>query len=67
MAVSAADVGVTFADCCILFCVRKQLEVNENFGKPVSLQKVKSAVQSVMQQRQRQNNMMGAVADVARR
>ena len=49
------------------YCTCAQLEVNEEFGKPVALQKVKSAVQSVMAQRQRQNNMVGAVADAARR
>ena len=44
-----------------------QLEINEDFGKPHKLAKVKAAVQSVMAQRQRQNNMLGAVADAVRR
>jgi hypothetical protein len=44
-----------------------QLEINEHFGKSHKLAKVKAAVQSVMAQRQRQNNMMGAVTDAIRR
>jgi hypothetical protein len=44
-----------------------QLEINEDFGKQHKLAKVKAAVQSVMAQRQRQSNMLGAVTDAVRR
>jgi len=46
------------------FC---KLEINEDFGKQHKLAKVKAAVQSVMAQRQRQSNMLGAVTDAVRR